>query len=81
MEKVLITGANGLLGFELIQKLPKDFEVFNSDNTKGILSEYIRCSEKSKDGNLWFGTSNGLLKYDVNKECFKTYSYLKNTPL
>lgn len=59
----------------------KDFEVFNSDNTKGILSEYIRCSEKSKDGNLWFGTSNGLLKYDVNKECFKTYSYLKNTPL
>ena len=28
MEKVLITGANGLLGFELIQKLPKDFEVF-----------------------------------------------------
>ena len=28
MEKVLITGANGLLGFELIQKLPKDLEVF-----------------------------------------------------
>jgi len=28
MEKVLITGATGLLGYELFKKLPKDFEVF-----------------------------------------------------
>jgi UDP-glucose 4-epimerase len=28
MEKVLITGATGLLGFEMIRKLSKDFEVF-----------------------------------------------------
>jgi nucleoside-diphosphate-sugar epimerase len=28
MEKILVTGATGLLGFELIQKLSKNFEVF-----------------------------------------------------
>ena len=59
----------------------KTFEIFNSDNTKGIESEYIRCSAKTLDENLWFGTLNGLTKYDFKKEKFKTFSFLKNTPL
>lgn len=59
----------------------KVFEIFNSDNTKGIESEYIRCSAQTPNGALWFGTSNGLTKYDLNTDVFKTFSYLKNTPL
>ena len=59
----------------------KVFEIYNSDNSAGIESENIRCSSSTPDGNLWFGTSNGLLKYNFNLERFQTFSYLKNTPL
>lgn len=59
----------------------KTFEIFNSDNTKGIESENIRCSVKTKNGNLWFGTANGLIKYDFQKEQFRTFSLLKNNVL
>ena len=59
----------------------KVFEIFNSDNTKGIESENIRCSAKTIDGNLWFGTTNGLLKYDFENEKFISFSFIKNTPL
>ncbi len=59
----------------------KVFDIYNSDNTKGIESENIRSAFKTIDGNLWFGTSNGLLKYDFKNETFKTFSYIKNIPL
>ena len=35
------------------------FEVFTSDDTKGLENEFILCSAKSKDGRIWFGTNNG----------------------
>ena len=49
------------------------FEVFNPENTKGIESGYILCSHKDKEGNLWFGTSKGLLTYNVFFDKFETY--------
>ena len=59
----------------------KNFEVFNSDNTPGIESEYIRCSAKTKDGNLWFGSANGLILYNIKTEKFKTFYLYKNAIL
>lgn len=59
----------------------KTFEIFNSDNTKGIESEYIKCSAKTPNGNLWFGTANGLVEYNIETEKFKTYSFNNNSIL
>lgn len=56
----------------------RSFEVFVSDDTKGIESAYIKCSVKDAKGNIWFGTNNGLTKYDIRKEDFSTYSPKKN---
>ena len=46
----------------------KTFEVFTSDETSGLESEYIRCAIKDKEGNLWFGTNNGLTVYNKQTE-------------
>ena len=54
------------------------FEIFVSDDTEGLESSYIRCSELGKNSTVWFGTNNGLTKFDLSKEEFKTYSN-KNT--
>lgn len=59
----------------------KTFEVFTSDDTKGLESEYIKCSIKTSDGNLWFGTTNGLTVYDPSTERFVTYSLEEKTAL
>ena len=53
----------------------QSFEIFTSDNTKGIQSIDFLCSMKSKNGDLWFGTSNGLTKYDPILERFITFNY------
>ncbi len=52
-----------------------DFEVFTSDKTPGLESEYIKDAEKDDHGNLWFATNNGLTKYDLQQELFETYFY------
>lgn len=59
----------------------RQFEVFTSDDTKGIESEYIHCSHKDYRGTLWFGTSNGLTSYDQKRESFTTYGIGANNPL
>ena len=51
----------------------RTFENFTSDETEGLLSEYVVCSLKDKSGNLWFGTSNGLTFYNVRTEKFQTF--------
>jgi len=51
----------------------KTFEVFNSDEVKGIESEYIQCSLKDDKGGLWFGTGKGLLHYNQIEDRFQTY--------
>lgn len=59
----------------------KSFEIFTSDDTKGLESQYIKCSVKTNDGTLWFGTTNGLTKYDPNTETFMTYTLEDKTAL
>ncbi len=59
----------------------KTFEIFTSDDTKGLESEYIKCSAKTKDGKLWFGTTNGLTLFNPNTETFVTYSLDQKTAL
>lgn len=59
----------------------RGFEVFTSDDTKGIESEYITCSVKDQNGALWFGTGNGLLHYDPRLEKFSTYKPSSSTNL
>lgn len=50
------------------------FEVFTSNETEGLNSDYIRTAEKSPDGTLWFGTNDGLTKFDIKTEIFETFS-------
>ena len=57
----------------------KSFEIFTSDNTKGLESEYITSGLKDERGNLWFGTSNGLSVYDLETEKFQTFKPKKGT--
>ena len=52
----------------------KTFEVFTPDDNKNILSQSFKCSAKSKDGRIWFGTVNGLTLYDPILEKFKSFS-------
>ena len=52
----------------------KYFEVFTSDDTEGLESEYIKATTKTTDGKLWFGTTNGLTCYTPTTERFVTYS-------
>lgn len=52
----------------------KSFEIFSSDETEGLESEYVLCSLKDRGGNLWFGTSKGLTHYDLKTEEFTTYN-------
>lgn len=58
-----------------------EFQVFNSDDTEGLESEYIKCSAKAGDGRLWFGTNNGLTVYNPKTERFKTYNLGQNVAL
>ncbi len=53
------------------------FEVFNSDNTKGLQNGYIQCAYVSDNNDLWFGTTNGLTKYNAKKETFQSYLFGK----
>jgi ligand-binding sensor domain-containing protein/class 3 adenylate cyclase/predicted metal-dependent HD superfamily phosphohydrolase len=57
----------------------KHFEVFTSDDTKGLESGYIKCSVKSLDGKLWFGTRNGLTVYNPIDETFQSFSWIEKT--
>jgi ligand-binding sensor domain-containing protein/class 3 adenylate cyclase/predicted metal-dependent HD superfamily phosphohydrolase len=52
----------------------RSFEVFSSDDTPGLESEYVKASLKTSDGKLWFGTTNGLTVFDPKTERFKTFS-------
>ncbi|MDG1775754.1 MAG: adenylate/guanylate cyclase domain-containing protein [Crocinitomicaceae bacterium] len=56
----------------------KSFETFTSDKIDGLESDYIVCSHKDYQGNLWFGTSKGLTKYNIFTEQFKTYATTNN---
>ncbi|TNE56096.1 MAG: hypothetical protein EP338_00590 [Bacteroidetes bacterium] len=50
-----------------------EFEVFNSDNTPSISSNYFTTSTIDESGSIWFGTSNGLLNYIPQKETFESH--------
>lgn len=51
----------------------KDFEIFSSDRGYDISHDYIITSFIDKNENIWFGTYNGLTKYDP--KMVKFYSY------
>ncbi len=60
----------------------KNFQVFTSEETKGLESENVYCSFRGKNNNLFFGTTNGLTIYSEVKETFKTITYFnKNTAI
>jgi ligand-binding sensor domain-containing protein/class 3 adenylate cyclase/predicted metal-dependent HD superfamily phosphohydrolase len=59
----------------------QQFQVFTSDDTPGLESEYIHASLKDSDGKLWFGTSNGLTVFIPEKEVFKTYQLANGTAM
>lgn len=52
----------------------KTFEIFGSEDGIGIQNSYIKCSAKTIDGNLWFGTGGGLVLYEPLKDKFTTFT-------
>jgi ligand-binding sensor domain-containing protein/class 3 adenylate cyclase/predicted metal-dependent HD superfamily phosphohydrolase len=52
----------------------KQFEVFSSEDSDGLKSEYIKSGIKTADGRLWFGTANGLSVFDPKTERFTYHS-------
>ena len=38
---------------------------------EGLSSDYVRACAKDKKGGLWFGTNNGLTKFDLIPKSFK----------
>jgi ligand-binding sensor domain-containing protein/class 3 adenylate cyclase len=67
---------DGLNRFDGIQ-----FENYTSDDTPGLENEFIHCSAKTADGQMWFGTNNGLSSYNPNTESFSTFNIKKTAPL
>lgn len=59
----------------------QSFEVFTSDNTKGISNEYIHTSILGKNNTIWFGSSNGLITYNTQLETFSNYGLENNSAL
>lgn len=57
----------------------KSFEIFTSDDTPGLQSEYIHSSLNDKHATLWFGTANGLTSYNQVTEQFFTYDLPRGT--
>lgn len=49
------------------------FEVFTADETEGLSSSYAKAAIKGPFGNLWFGTVNGLVKYNTKTEQFQSF--------
>lgn len=45
---------------------------YNTSNafSKGFYNNFIRSITEDKEGNIWFGTFNGLYKYDLQKDLF-----------
>lgn len=48
---------------------------YNTSNAsaKGFYNNYIRSITEDEEGHIWFGTFNGLYKYDLQKDLFVSY--------
>ena len=51
----------------------REFRVYNRENTADMHSAYITSSVKTANGELWFGTVNGLLLFNSKTEKFTTF--------
>jgi signal transduction histidine kinase len=47
------------------------FRHFN--NAAGLLSNYVLCAAPDNSGNLWLGTTKGLIKFNTEKENYTNY--------
>ena len=58
-------------GFDRMNMNNYTFRHFN--NTTGLLSNYVLCALPDISGNLWFGTTKGLIKFNTEKENYTNY--------
>ena len=59
----------------------REFRVYNRENTPGIYNAYITSSAKTGQGELWFGTVNGLLLFNSKTGKFSTFFLTKKEAL
>ena len=59
----------------------REFRVYNRENTADMQSAYITSSVKTANGELWFGTVNGLLLFNSKTEKFTTFFQSKKDGL
>ncbi|MCX6191040.1 MAG: triple tyrosine motif-containing protein [Flavobacteriia bacterium] len=59
----------------------REFRVYNRENTPDIYNAYITSSAKTGQGELWFGTVNGLLLFNSKTGKFSTFFLTKKEAL
>ncbi len=59
----------------------REFRVYNRENTPNIYNAYITSSAKTAQGELWFGTVNGLLLFNSKTGKFSTFFLTKKEAL
>lgn len=47
---------------------------YRSDNTAGLSSDLVSSVHEGVDGSLWFGTDNGVVKYDRNNNTWNRFT-------
>jgi len=65
---------SGINGFHLL-KINRKTGVITSDGVKYLRNYKINCLFSDKDGRLWVGTTEGLLKQDLEQPVIKTFHY------
>ncbi len=60
-------------GLHLYRENSDDFEVYSADN--GFINSGIRAITGDKQGNLWLGTNNGIVRFNPDTLDVKNYLY------
>lgn len=67
----IATDGGGVVKFDTDANV---FRIYNRDEvSNSISSNSVNCSYEDKEGNMWFGTSNGLNKLDVKTGKFTSF--------
>jgi len=63
-------------GLDFYNPSENTFRHFNQNNLGGFSHYKFTSIDEDKDGNLWFGTENGLNKFDYKKKTISSYFHI-----
>ncbi len=78
MKKAFLYTISLLLSISAIAQNYNNFKFEVINNTNGLLSDVVNCSHQDKQGFMWFGTDEGITRYDGYEfRTFKNHPHLK----